>query len=56
MTEEEMDREGWYARGVNPVALELDDGTVIYPSQDPEGNGPGDLFGFDGEQVYVRPD
>lgn len=25
-------------------ALELDDGAILVPSQDEEGNGPGDLF------------
>lgn len=48
MTEEELEREGWRMPRLqeDPVALELDDGTIIYPSRDPEGNGPGSLFGF----------
>ena len=46
MTPEELETEGWDdgRRGV-PVAIELDDGTVIYPARDEEGNGPGVLFG-----------
>jgi hypothetical protein len=43
----EAKREGWdlrWAHGAPPV-LVLDDGQVIYPSQDDEGNGPGALFG-----------
>ena len=42
MTQQEFEEEGW-DRGT--TAIELDDGTVLYPSQDPEGNGPGALFG-----------
>lgn len=50
MTREELDAEGWYdpPHG-KPVVLELDDGTKIYASRDPEGNGPGRLFGMDPE-------
>jgi len=47
MTEQEMKDEYWpesRANGPAPV-LVLDDGTLLYPSQDPEGNGPGALFG-----------
>ena len=42
MTQEEMEEEYW--GGMPPVVLELEDGTVIIPSQDYEGNGPGALF------------
>jgi len=45
LTKLEMNDEGWddqYAAEV--VALVLDDGTLIYPSRDEEGNGPGELF------------
>jgi hypothetical protein len=41
MTKMEADQLGWSSR---PVILQLDDGNVIYPSQDDEGNGPGSLF------------
>jgi len=42
LTDGEMDHNFW--DGLPPVALELDDGTVIYPSSDAEGNRPGELF------------
>ena len=40
----EMEQECWQGKN---MCLELDDGTIIYPSQDEEGNGPGALFGCD---------
>jgi len=45
MTDMEMDAEAWDPNFRRPKVLVLDDGTVIYPSQDDEGNGPGVLFG-----------
>lgn len=54
MTEEEVEGELWTE---GTVALELDDGTVLYPSRDLEGNGPGALFGDDGDEKFaVMPD
>lgn len=47
MRPEEAKREGWSLDpdyGAPPV-LVLDDGQVLYPSQDDEGNAPGALFG-----------
>jgi hypothetical protein len=45
LSEKLMKDEGWdYGEG---VVLELEDGTLLYPSRDPEGNGPGVLFGKD---------
>jgi hypothetical protein len=41
MTKEEADQLKWDSR---PIILQLDDGNIIYPSQDDEGNGPGSLF------------
>jgi hypothetical protein len=41
MTKKEADDLGWTSR---PVVLQLDDGNLIFPSQDDEGNGPGSLF------------
>lgn len=41
MTENERDDHGWYGR---PLLIYLDDGTVIYPSKDDEGNDAGALF------------
>lgn len=51
MTSEEAEREGWDDRPIHhrPEVLVLDDGTLVYPSRDPEGNGPGSLFGWDTE-------
>ena len=52
ITDEELAAEDW--RGECPV-LALSDGSTLYPSRDPEGNGPGKLFGVnnDGEQLIV---
>ena len=44
MTPAEMNREYWF--GEPATVLVLDDGSVLYPSQDFEGNGPGAIFGF----------
>lgn len=44
MTPTELDAEGWFAHGTAPLALVLSDGTLLYASQDPEGNGPGTVF------------
>ncbi len=48
MTEKEMANEGWHEDNFdsNPVALELSNGTILYPSRDSEGNGGGALFGY----------
>lgn len=50
MTDAELDAEGWepdfHGR---PPAIVLENGTVLYPSRDEEGNGGGALFG-------TRPD
>ena len=55
MTESELQVEGWeapYREGV--TCVELEDGTVLYPSADGEGNGPGKLFGTTKEgQAFV---
>jgi hypothetical protein len=49
MTEAEQSAEDWeYVSSWElPVVLVLDDGTRLYPARDPEGNGPGALFGAD---------
>lgn len=58
MTELELGMEGW-EEGYNdfPVAIIFEDGSKIYASSDPEGNGPGCLFGVTkgGEQIIVSP-
>lgn len=60
MTTEEIEREFPYAPALEtPLMIVLDDGTEIFPSQDSEGNGPGQLFGRtpNGEQVayFAQP-
>lgn len=54
MTKKEAKAEGWEKGG---TALVLDNGIVLYASQDEEGNGPGALFGSEsGEQFMVDPE
>lgn len=49
MTKKEMENEGWegWHRTSAPTVIEFTNGILVYPSQDPEGNGPGALFGYD---------
>lgn len=49
LSDEEMAGEGWYPSRVHgrPMALVLENGVVLYAAADPEGNGPGCLFGLD---------
>lgn len=42
MTESEIDDRLWHCR---PIVLTLDNGTLVYPSHDDEGNDAGALFG-----------
>jgi hypothetical protein len=42
LNDTEADGLGWSA---SPIVLLLDDGAMIYPAQDDEGNGPGALIG-----------
>ena len=44
MSKEEMDKEGWSKNEI-PMVLVLSSGTILYPSQDTEGNDAGSLFG-----------
>jgi|15BtaG_2_1085339.scaffolds.fasta_scaffold00048_62 hypothetical protein len=50
MSQDDCDAMDWGSSG---LMLELDNGTVIYPVRDDEGNGPGTLRGVtkDGEQL-----
>lgn len=41
VTEQEMRDLYWHK---SAVVMELDNGTLVYPAQDDEGNGPGALF------------
>ena len=54
MTAKEKVKEGWDNHGATSV-IELEGGTLIYPSSDDEGNGGGTLFGKnkDGTTFYV---
>ena len=56
MTAKELAREGWAGRG-GGVALDLNDGGILYASRDDEGNGPGVFFAMSpkGEAVRVHP-
>lgn len=52
LTTDELEHNGWSAgarAGDRPYAIELSDGTLLYASSDPEGNGPGCMFGSDGD-------
>ncbi|WP_254824871.1 hypothetical protein [Haloglomus halophilum] len=52
MTPAELDREGWITQhGSSIPAIELESGILLYPSADPEGNGPGALFGIDADDT-----
>lgn len=55
MTDEEMETEGWNPNTTHtrPAAIEFDDGAVVYASTDPEGNGPGALFGMRGDTPFA---
>ena len=44
MSARELAAEGWDGDETVPV-LVLDNGTILFPSRDEEGNGPGALFG-----------
>ena len=44
LTHEEADRLGWYSRS---VIFELDNGTLVWPSRDDEGNDAGAIFTTD---------
>jgi hypothetical protein len=49
-----FEQEGWEQRLSHPgVELVLEDGSVLYPSADDEGNGVGALFAVDNYQRSV---
>lgn len=53
MTLKEAGVEGWgYRHRATPV-IELDNGLVLYPSRDEEGNGPGVIFGWSGDDHFM---
>lgn len=51
MTKSEQSATGW--DGDRAIVLELDDGTLVYPSRDDEGNGPGALFTTDKKESVL---
>lgn len=58
MTKKEAERQGW-TLGMDgpPIVIELSSGLLLFPSQDPESNGPGCLFGeFKGDGFYIAPE
>ena len=52
MTEEETEESGWYS---SPVIIELEDGTVLVPMQDDEGNGAGSVAVNGNKDVRCLP-
>ncbi len=58
MTERELLEEGWelLAHQLPPPVIELDDGTIVFPSRDAAGNGPGCLFGKGPDGRSIRFD
>jgi hypothetical protein len=54
MTPSELEREGWEDRHKSTRVIVFTDGSLIYASQDDEGNGPGAMFGIvDGKSMRV---
>lgn len=51
MTLEESEQLGWPERA---LVLELKDKTLLYASRDPEGNGPGALFGQGPDNEFLN--
>lgn len=52
MTADEMKAEGWQKREI-PMVIVLSSGTILYPSQDTEGNDAGSLFGKTSDGVSI---
>lgn len=50
MSEEEMESLGWYSRC---VVIQLDDGNLIFPSKDDEGNDAGSIFTMNEENSVL---
>ena len=42
LSDEELETLDWYDKA---IVIQLDDGSIIFPSRDDEGNGAGALFG-----------
>ena len=55
LTQAELDQLEWEQQTFNEiVGVELDDGSLLIPSQDFEGNGPGVLFQLAGNKIYAH--
>lgn len=52
MSQEETDAVGWDRKA---LVLQLDDGTIFFPSADDEGNDAGALFGQKGQESLTFP-
>lgn len=52
MTASEMADEGWRKSEI-PMVIVLSSGTILYPSQDTEGNDAGSLFGKTSNGVAI---
>ena len=50
LSQKEADALGWYHR---PIVLQLDDGNLVFPSRDDEGNDGGSLFTNDDKQPVI---
>jgi len=53
MTKAELKREYWDDYSNIPVVIILSNGVKLYPSRDPEGNGPGMMFGQSGNNYFI---
>jgi len=52
MDDQEVEDMDWYK---SAVVIELDDGTLLFPSRDDEGNDAGSLFGCKGDEFFIIP-
>tara|TARA_R100001594_G_scaffold77050_2_gene111695 strand:+ start:1588 stop:1800 length:213 start_codon:yes stop_codon:yes gene_type:complete len=55
LTDKELKDNYWDDSDERSAVIELDDGTILYASQDYEGNGPGAIFGTNknGKDMFV---
>ncbi len=51
LTDEEMKGMSWYNKC---IVLELNDGSLLFPSRDDEGNGAGALFGQSSDNESLK--
>lgn len=53
MTDQEIEEQYWHHDSDNAFAIVLENGVVLFPSRDYEGNGPGVIFGYDGVSHFA---